>query len=67
MSEYDRRIQAIIVSVGGQSGHTSIEASEQCEKTASDAPSWYNSEEASAWANGYNAAVASMTERHCSD
>lgn len=27
------------------------------EKTASDAPVWYSAEEASAWANGYNAAA----------
>jgi hypothetical protein len=33
------------------------EACESAEKTASDAPVWYSAEEASAWANGYNAAI----------
>jgi hypothetical protein len=30
------------------------------EKTATDAPVWYNSDEASAWANGHNSAIEQM-------
>jgi len=32
------------------------------EKTASDAPAWYSADEASAWADGYNACLAAQPQ-----
>jgi hypothetical protein len=39
---------------------TSKEGRALKEKTASDAPSWYSAEEASAWASGYNKALEEL-------
>lgn len=41
------------------------------DKTADDAPVWYSWEEASAWINGYNAAIRDLKKgeekEECSD